>query len=164
MPRRLDLVRPIERQRAVAERAEEADVAAIAELRHADRGVARIVGGKVEQRRDPRIRLAVVVAEEALERAAQPRVAIRGLQRPAVGEPLARPSARSRRSCGPASRSSRRDRRPSACPGPDWSACSRRSRRRECPRSPATIGERLHVFEHARNVAVDVAHAEVQPW
>jgi hypothetical protein len=43
----LHLVRAIERQRAPAERAEVADVAAITELRHANRAVARIVGREI---------------------------------------------------------------------------------------------------------------------
>src|SRR4029453_7672874 len=60
----LHVVRMIERQGSFAERAEEPDVAAIAELRHADGRVAWIVRRKIEQRRNPRIRLPVVVTEE----------------------------------------------------------------------------------------------------
>ena len=51
----LDHVRPIEGERAFAERAKEADVALVAKLRDADRRVARIVRREVVERRDPRI-------------------------------------------------------------------------------------------------------------
>src|SRR5262245_44192590 len=63
----LDLMPAIERQRALAERAEKSHVTAITELRHTDRGVARIVRREVEQRTDTRIRLSVVVTIEPFE-------------------------------------------------------------------------------------------------
>ena len=48
-PEQLDLVRPIERQRPLAERAEEADATAVPELRHADGRVARVVRREIEE-------------------------------------------------------------------------------------------------------------------
>src|SRR4030095_11504098 len=71
-----------------AERPEKSDVAAVAEFRHADPRVARVVRRKVKERRDAGIRLSVVVAEEALVRSAQSRVPVRGQERPPIREPL----------------------------------------------------------------------------
>src|SRR4029079_10697568 len=81
-------VRSIERQRTFPGIAQETDVSDIAELAGANRRVRRIVGRIVIEGRDARIRLAVVVAEEAFEIAGQPRPAIGRGQRPVAGKPL----------------------------------------------------------------------------
>ena len=86
--KQLHVMRPIERQRSVPGGAKKADVAAEAELRRADRRVGRIVSRIVVKRRDPRIRLAVVVAEETLEVAGQPRPPI-GRGQATSGSPAA---------------------------------------------------------------------------
>src|SRR5437762_3332468 len=77
----LDLVPAIVRQRAGAELAQVPDVALVTEAWHADRRVGWVVGREVEQRADRRIRLAVVVAVEALEVAPQSRPAVGRLER-----------------------------------------------------------------------------------
>src|SRR6185503_3018047 len=84
----LHLMRAIERQWPLAQGAEKPHVAPISELRNADRRVARVVGREIEERCDSWIGLAVVVAEESLERAAQTREPIRGLERPSISEAL----------------------------------------------------------------------------
>ena len=143
--------------------AEEADVAAVAELRHADRGVARVVGREVEERRDRGVGLAVVVAEEALEvpcsrdqrtTPAAPSCSENPLFAVTSTASYCDRRLRSRR------RSPRSGRRESIGPGfvMGYSTLSRRPRaggrtrqRRSC-RRPRGRGE----------VAVDVAHADVQ--
>src|SRR5205085_4575622 len=66
VPVHLSLVTAIERERPDARGAEVADVAAEPE-RATHRDVGWVVGREVEQRRDPGIRLTVVVPEEAFE-------------------------------------------------------------------------------------------------
>jgi hypothetical protein len=153
-------VRAIERQRTGAERAEVPDVAEEVVGRLAtDGGVARIVGGEVVERRDPRIRLAVILPVEALERPIQPRPRVRRLQAPPVAEALVH---------GELHRIVLVDRLLVA--GAEV---------REHRRVRARVGQRVveaaadaeevaradgirpHVLEHARDRSMDVVHADV---
>src|SRR4030095_10504225 len=85
IPERLELMRPIEWKDSVWI-AQESDVTSITELRYTDRGVARVVGGEVVQRRDARVGLSIVVAVEALEVATQARPPVGRNHRPVVGQ------------------------------------------------------------------------------
>ena len=140
--------------------------------RHADGRVRRIVLRKVVQRRNPRIRLAVVIAIEAFVVSAESRPAVRRHPRPVVKQaPVQRHFDRvirvhrigkahvgKRGECGDGRRVDRRGAR-RVRQDVRHVAADIRGLRRNKGSDRGTVG---HVFEHAPDIAVDVADAEAR--